>query len=122
MTFDEANMKLTFQSSERNDPSFSGATHTFTITATAGTNDDVIESIDFTIPFRCFIEQSDFVWITPAYILTEFIRRDYIEGWTFPEVIIDPLNPINDPFYSDPPDCAVELPLEFVDWYNTWTD
>ena len=62
LAFNDVDMKLTFTSTERNDPIFSGQTHTFTITAVTGLNDDIRASVDFTIQFRCFIGEDDFIW------------------------------------------------------------
>ena len=62
LAFDDVGMKLSFTSTEKNDPIFSGQTHTFTITAVTGFNDDISASVDFTIQFRCFIGEDDFIW------------------------------------------------------------
>ena len=121
LSFDTSTGFFKFRSSDISDVKYPiDTTHTFRITAIAGTDSSVQEGIDINLVLSCGIYASDFIW-APTINQAEVrptARIDYIPGESMPNTRVDPLDPVNDPIYIDPVDCPIELSIT---WRETYT-
>ena len=62
---------------------------------------------------ECGILASDFIWASTIGqgVPSTAARLDYIPGETMPDLVVDPLNTMNNPVYIDSPGCPAETPI-----------
>ena len=94
----------------------------FRIRATGGTLNDVTDFVDVTLALACGVGEEEFIWNVQETTEVVVIRKDYIPGWTVPYIFSDPLNPANDPVYTDPATCPIELPITWSRVTNNFDD
>lgn len=98
--FDTLTGRLDYMATWQNLPEKPPRTQRWKITAKAGTNDDVIDSMIYSVEFDCKIPHSDFSYTTPVSEETLLVdKSSYLSGWSH---IDYPINAIIDSSSGQP--------------------